>query len=219
MSRCTVSTWAWMAAISASAAATPSPRRPRARRTAGRPLGGAADAPPGDPGGAWRRSDVQEAAQADPGPDCTDDGAADQEPDADRPRVAGGHEEPLEEPLRGVELAQKVLEREHAADGEPRAHCSLHQPLGHERDPHEPVRRADELHDFDLAPTSERGEPDRVHDQEQRRRDQDRRDGYEHVAKEVRDIDELLDRLVGGYRLVDTGSRVVFVAQLGRLPH
>src|SRR5205807_2202572 len=36
---------------------------------------------------------------------------------------------------------------------------------------------------------------------------------------EVRDVDELLDRLVGGYRLVDARSRVVFVAQLGRLPY
>src|SRR6266566_9977961 len=78
-----------------------------------------AHSPPGRSRGArGGRSDVQEAAQADSGPDRADDGAADEEPDADRPRVAGGHEEPLEEALRGVELAQKVLEREHAADGE-----------------------------------------------------------------------------------------------------
>src|SRR4029450_10218261 len=60
---------------------------------------------------------------------------------------------------------------------------------------------------------------DRVHDQEQRRRDQDQRDRYEHVAKEVRDVDELLDRLVGRDRLVDAGSGVVLVAQRGRLLH
>src|SRR5437879_11715343 len=61
------------------------------RRTARREEG------PGDPRRGGGRSDVQEAAQADPGPDRADDGAADEEPEADRPRVAGGHEEPLEE--------------------------------------------------------------------------------------------------------------------------
>src|SRR5262245_49446821 len=37
-------------------------------------------------------SDVQEAAEPDPGPDSADEGAADQEPDADRTGVPGGHE-------------------------------------------------------------------------------------------------------------------------------
>ena len=72
---------------------------------------------PGGSRGPWRRSDVQEAAEADAGPDRADDGAAAQQPDADRARVPRGHEETLEEALGRVELAQQVLEREDAADG------------------------------------------------------------------------------------------------------
>src|SRR5215510_6166493 len=105
-------------------------------------------------------SDVQEAAEPDPGPDGADEGAADQEPDADRTGVPGGHEEPLEEALGRVELAQQVLQREHAAHGEPRADGALHQPFGHEGDADEPVRRADELHDLDLTPAGERRQAD-----------------------------------------------------------
>src|SRR5215207_5139230 len=165
------------------------------------------------------RSDVQEPTEADAGADRADDGATEQEADADRAGVPAGDVEALEEAPGGVELAQEVLESEDAAHRQHRTHCTLHQALGHERDSHEPVRGADELHDLDLAPAGEGGEPDRVHDQEQRRRDEDRRDCDEPVPEEVRDVDELLDRLVGGDRLIDTWSGVVLVAQRGRLLH
>src|SRR5262249_56911846 len=56
---------------------------------------------------------------------------------------------------------------------------------------------------------------DRVQDEEQRGGDEDRRDRNEHVPEEVRDVDELLDRLVGSDRLVDSWSRVVLVTQRG----
>ena len=108
-------------------------------------------------------------------------------PDADRGGVAGGDVEALEEALGRLELAKQVLEPEDAADGEPGADAALHQAFGHERDADEPVRRADELHHLDLAAAGERGEPDRVHDEEQRRRDQHERDRHEHVAEEVGD--------------------------------
>ena len=53
-----------------------------------------------------------------------------------------------------------------------RAGDALHHALEHERDADEPVRRADELHHLDLASSGKGGQPDRVHDQEERREQQ-----------------------------------------------
>ena len=70
----------------------------------------------------------------------------------------------------------KCLSDAHRDDREPGADEALHHALGDERDAHEPVRRADELHHLDLAATGERGQADRVDDEEQRRRQQHERD-------------------------------------------
>ena len=73
------------------------------------------------------------------------------------------------------EPAEHDLQPEHEPEREAGADRALHEPLGHERDADEPVRRADELHDLDLAAAGVGGQADRVHDQEQRGREQDTR--------------------------------------------
>ena len=80
---------------------------------------------------------------------------------------------------------------------------ALHHALGDERDPHEPVRRADELHHLDLAPPGEGREADRVDDQEQRRREQDEREHDEDQPDRVGGVDQALERLTGRLDLVD----------------
>ena len=90
-----------------------------------------------------------------------------------------------------------------SADREAGADRALHEALGHERDPHEPVRRADELHDLDLAPAGEGREADRVHDQEQRRREQDAGHERERIADVPGDLDDAVDLVLGGEHFVD----------------
>ena len=66
---------------------------------------------------------------------------------------------------------QRDLLAEHEQDHrDHRAREPADQPLEHERSAHEPVRRADELHHLDLAPTREDRKPDRVRDQQRSKR-------------------------------------------------
>ena len=92
---------------------------------------------------------------------------------ADHEHVVRARVERLEQVVLVLQqLRDDPLQDVHEPDREAGADRALHEALGHERHAHEPVRRADELHDLDLTPARERREPDRVHDQEQRRREQ-----------------------------------------------
>ena len=96
-----------------------------------------------------------------------------QHPAADDEHVVGARVERLEQVVLVLQqLRDEPLQEVHEPEREAGADRALHEPFGHERHAHEPVRRADELHHLDLAPARERREADRVHDQEQRRRQQ-----------------------------------------------
>ena len=110
------------------------------------------------------------------------------------------------------------LERPHQPEREARPDRALHEALGHERHADEPVRRADELHHLDLTTSGEGGQPDRVHDQEQRRREQHDRHRDEGEPDPPGRRQEALDLLSGGDHRVDVGLILVLEMQdLGQL--
>ena len=55
-----------------------------------------------------------------------------------------------------VEVAHPEVREQDDADRDDRAEQALDEPLEHERDPDEPVRRADELHHPDLSSSARR---------------------------------------------------------------
>src|SRR3954454_17922848 len=144
-------------------------------------------------------SGSEEAAEPDAGADDADDEAEDEHPEGDPGGVAAGHEELGEEAAAVVErlVEAEVLEGGHRDDGQAGPDEALDHPLGDERDAHEPVRRADELHHLDLAPAGERRQPDRVHDEEQRRREEHEAKAVKEESNGVGDVDEALERLTG----------------------
>ena len=120
-----------------------------------------------------------------------------------------------EESVRAVEpRVEADLERPHDTDAQDRADQPLHEALGHERHPHEPVRGADELHDLDLAATGERGQADRVDDQEQRRHQQHDRQSDEDQPGGVGGAEQTAQGFLGRLDRVDAGKG--FKARLDR---
>ena len=106
--------------------------------------------------------------------------------------VVRAHVERLQQDVLVLQqVRDQPLQEVDEPDREAGADRALHESFGHERHAHEPVRRADELHHLDLAPAGERREPDRVHDQEQRRREQHRRPSMKNAQPDpLRDVEQ-----------------------------
>src|SRR5918999_1636404 len=125
-------------------------------------------------------SDLEETAERKAGA-----GGAEDEPDRDqdervqleRDRVhAGARVEPPEDRRQRDFLPEYEQE-----DGRDRTRQAAEKTLEHERAAHEPVRRTDELHHFDLTPPGEDREANRVRDQQDRRDQQDHDRDHEHT--------------------------------------
>ena len=88
-----------------------------------------------------------------------------------------------------------------------RAGDPAEQPFEHERAAHEPVRRADELHDLDLTTAREDRQADRVRDQQRRchKQEEDRDD--EEDLDHVRKLEHAVRRLLAVVDLVDPDRR------------
>ena len=121
----------------------------------------------------WRPSDLEEAAQRQPGAERRR-GSEARSPS--RISAVSGNASActsgslVERVCRGSPAARSPCRASRKTTASSDAAEPAEQALDHERAADEPVRRADELHHLDLTPPREDREPDRVRDQQRRRR-------------------------------------------------